>query len=260
MTSETVLKIQEALQKPFDPKLIKFRPGSKAKNSQKHMVLAYIDARQVMDRLDDVVGADNWQTEFYESASRGNAIYCKLSVRINNEWLVKEDVGTDSKTEAEKGAVSDALKRAAVSWGIGRYLYDLPTWWVVYEGWDFVGELTIPGNATPNGKPFVKKFSKSSQVKRPKSTSTQKKSATKKTPTAKAKSKLEKARAYVVPAGLPEHGKSFGELEKTSGGRLVLKYLAGDAPNGKNKMFEPITEEENMMVNASKFIVKQLKD
>lgn len=258
--SKSVEQIQEALQKPFDHKKIKFRPGASSGN--KKMALAYIDARDVMDRLDEVVGADNWQTEFYESANRGNAVYCKLSLRLDNEWLVKEDVGTDSKTEAEKGAVSDALKRAAVSWGIGRYLYGFPTQFIEYEGYDFIGEIKIPGFATLDGKPTTRKLGKNARkVSRP-STSVKKKSTAtqKKAPTAKAKDNLAKARAYVVPSGLPEHGKSFGELEKTSGGRLVLRYLAGDAPNGKEKMFEPISDEEKKMVGASKFIVKQLKE
>jgi hypothetical protein len=84
--------------------------------------VAYIDARQVMDRLDDVVGIGNWQ-DSYEVI--GGNMYCHLSIKINDEWITKTDCGTESNVEQEKGQASDAFKRAAVKWGIGRFLYSL---------------------------------------------------------------------------------------------------------------------------------------
>lgn len=86
--------------------------------------VAYIDARQVMDLLDEVMGPENWQDHYREVA--GN-VYCDLSLRVDNTWITKSDCGSQSQFESEKGQASDAFKRAAVKWGIGRFLYSLPS-------------------------------------------------------------------------------------------------------------------------------------
>jgi len=86
--------------------------------------VAYIDARQVMDLLDEVVGPQNWQDHYREVAGK---VYCDLSIQVEDEWITKSDCGTASHFEAEKGQASDAFKRAAVKWGIGRFLYQLST-------------------------------------------------------------------------------------------------------------------------------------
>lgn len=85
--------------------------------------VAYIDARQVMDILDDVMGPENWQDSYRYV---GQSLYCDLSLRVAGEWIKKSDCGSASNFEKEKGQASDAFKRAAVKWGIGRFLYDLP--------------------------------------------------------------------------------------------------------------------------------------
>jgi len=85
--------------------------------------VAYVDARQVMSLLDEVVGPANWQDHYREVA--GN-VYCDLSIRVGDSWVTKSDCGTESNFEAEKGQASDAFKRAAVKWGICRFLYELP--------------------------------------------------------------------------------------------------------------------------------------
>lgn len=95
------------------------------------MALAYIDARDVMDRLDGVCGPDRWQTEFVETA-KGRVI-CRIGILTGNGWVWKGDGAGDTDVEGEKGGISDALKRAAVSWGIGRYLYRLKSPWVECE-------------------------------------------------------------------------------------------------------------------------------
>lgn len=84
--------------------------------------VAYIDSRDVQDLLDEVVGAENWQSDYKEV--KGN-IYSGLAIKTGDEWVWKWDCGVESKTEAEKGEASDAFKRAAVKWGIGRFLYAL---------------------------------------------------------------------------------------------------------------------------------------
>jgi hypothetical protein len=90
------------------------------------VLLDYITARFVMDRLDEAVGAARWQTTF-ETLPSG-AVRCGIGIFNPDDtftgWVYKYDVGTPSTIEGEKGAHSDALKRAAVQWGIARDLYE----------------------------------------------------------------------------------------------------------------------------------------
>lgn len=90
-------------------------------------LLLYKDARCDMNILDETVGAMNWQRKH----SRENA-NCNVGIwdDINQCWVWKEDTGTESYTEAEKGLASDSFKRACVNWGIGRELYTAPFIWV----------------------------------------------------------------------------------------------------------------------------------
>lgn len=84
--------------------------------------LAYIDARDVMDLLDDTLGSENWQDAYKEVS--GN-VYAGIGILVNSQWVWKWDCGAESNIEAEKGQASDAFKRAAVKWGVGRFLYSL---------------------------------------------------------------------------------------------------------------------------------------
>lgn len=106
---------------------VDWRPQGKPYNGA-ILALAYIDARAVMDRLDAVCGPENWQDSYAETA-RGRVI-CTIKIKIGDEWVGKSDGAGDTQVEGEKGGISDAFKRAAVKWGIGRYLYDLDTPWV----------------------------------------------------------------------------------------------------------------------------------
>lgn len=110
--------ILNELKKPF--KTIHFRP--KTCNKGKLLLLAYIDSRDVMKRLDDVFGL-NWSCDYKEI--KGN-LFCGITVIIDGQTITKWDCGTESNMDAEKGESSDAFKRAAVKFGIGRYLYYLP--------------------------------------------------------------------------------------------------------------------------------------
>lgn len=114
----------------FPQDAIHWRAQTLMKDGTKALALAYLDARDVMDRLDSVCGSENWQDRYEFSGSR---TICYLSIRVNDEWISKADGAGDTDVEAEKGAISDALKRAAVKWGIGRYLYDLGNTWVPCE-------------------------------------------------------------------------------------------------------------------------------
>lgn len=86
-------------------------------------LLLYKDARCDMNILDEVVGIGRWQREHYEC--KGN-LFCRVGIKIDNEWIFKSDCGAESNTEAEKGEASDSFKRACVNFGIGRELYTAP--------------------------------------------------------------------------------------------------------------------------------------
>lgn len=101
-------------------------------------LLLYKDARCDMRILDEIVGTENWQKEFYEH--KGTlfcrvGIFCKVGARVNPtdnvcEWVWKADAGEPSNMSAQKGEASDAFKRACTNWGIGRELYTSPFIWV----------------------------------------------------------------------------------------------------------------------------------
>ena len=86
-------------------------------------MLLYKDSRVDMDILDETVGAENWE----RLHTRDNA-NCTVSIWDDDKkmWVSKEDTGTESNTEKEKGLASDSFKRACVNWGIGRELYTAP--------------------------------------------------------------------------------------------------------------------------------------
>jgi len=87
------------------------------------MVLCYITNRAIMDRLDEVCGVNNWKNEFQAGPMGG--MMCGISIKIGDEWVTKYDGAEETKVEKTKGAYSASMKRAAVQWGIGRYLYKL---------------------------------------------------------------------------------------------------------------------------------------
>lgn len=89
-------------------------------NPTQVQMIAYVDARDVAEHLDSIVGAENWQDKYYDV--KGN-LFCSIGIKIGSEWVWKTDCGTESRTEKEKGESSDAFKRAAVKWGINRDAY-----------------------------------------------------------------------------------------------------------------------------------------
>lgn len=122
----------------FPRESISWRAQSVTKQGDKAMALAYIDARDVMDRLDVICGPENWQDR-YEETPKGRVI-CTISINIAGDWISKSDGAGDTAVEGDKGGISDAFKRAAVKWGIGRYLYDMPTPWVPCECSEYNGK------------------------------------------------------------------------------------------------------------------------
>ena len=105
----------------------KWRVQSFSKNKPSASCVGYIDARDVMTLLDEVCGAENWQSDFKDVSGQ---IYGGIGIKVDGEWVWKWDTGAESNIEKEKGEASDAFKRAGVKWGIGRFLYDLKVHYV----------------------------------------------------------------------------------------------------------------------------------
>ena len=139
------------LAEPFDPSEVKFKPA--VVSGTRAMAIAYVDARVIQDRLDDVLGVAGWQDE-YECLPDGGVV-CRLRLHLGDQWITKMDVGGPSEQPDEgdrrKAAFSDALKRAAVKFGVGRYLYRLPSQWVDYDPQkrQFVRTPKLPVSALP---------------------------------------------------------------------------------------------------------------
>lgn len=128
-----VRDVTAALAAPFEVREVKFKPQIVKAN--KALAIAYVDVRLIEDRLDEVLGVDGWQ-DHYEVMNDGS-VTCKLRIKLGGEWVTKMDVGSLSEQpdggDRLKAAFSDALKRTAVKFGIGRYLYRLPAQWVDYD-------------------------------------------------------------------------------------------------------------------------------
>ena len=117
MSEETIINQIKTLKKtiPF-----KWRVQSEIKDKPLVRMIAYVDARDVAEQLDNIVGPQNW-TDSYQDV-KGN-LFCSIGINVNGTWVYKSDCGVASRTEKEKGESSDAFKRAAVKWGINRDAY-----------------------------------------------------------------------------------------------------------------------------------------
>jgi len=115
---------------PFPPERVSWRVGSTNAEKTRGMALAYIDARDVQDRLTETMGP-HWQNRYVPM--HNGTMCCEVGLMIEGDWLWRSNGAGATDYEAEKGAYSDAFKRAAVMWGVGRYLYDLDSPWVGVE-------------------------------------------------------------------------------------------------------------------------------
>ena len=125
--------IGKRLAEPFNPQDVDYRPQGKPGPSGKVQAVCFIDARTVQERLDAVVGPGAWSFDWTPLVvEKGDVQVAKGTLTIHG--VSKSDAGSASNFEATLGAVSHCFKRAAVHWGIGRYLYGLPMTWVTPEG------------------------------------------------------------------------------------------------------------------------------
>ena len=112
----------------FDEDDVDWKPIAVSKKTGKALAAAYVSNRAIMDRLDAVCGPENWKNEYQPGP--GGGVICGLSIRVGEEWVTKWDGAENTDVEAVKGGLSSSMRRAAVQWGVGRYLYRIPNQWV----------------------------------------------------------------------------------------------------------------------------------
>lgn len=136
------------LKEPFAPADVSWRIGQAGKNQRGFWakVLAYVDNRAIMDRLDEVVGPDNWWNEY--RAGPGGGVICGITINFGDRQVTKWDGAENTDIESVKGGLSDSMKRAAVQWGIGRYLYSLGEAWAnINEGGAHYSQIKVDGKS-----------------------------------------------------------------------------------------------------------------
>jgi hypothetical protein len=123
--------VQRRLQAPFPTHQVNFKPQTFNRERTRALLLSYVDARAVQDRL-DAICPDGWE---FEMTPVPGAAAPTVKGRLTVLGVVREDIGEAGEGEfgTYKAAASDALKRCAVQFGIGRYLYDLPRLWVDWD-------------------------------------------------------------------------------------------------------------------------------
>jgi hypothetical protein len=167
--------LMQKLAEPFEPDEVKWK--AQVARGNRALAVAYVDARVVEDRLDDVFGVEGWQDSY--RVLPNNSVVCTLKVKVGDQWITKEDVGSQSEQPDEgdrmKSAFSDALKRAAVKLGIGRYLYRLPQQWVDYDAntRQLKSKPRLPDFAMPKHAPAAPKPAQNGQAEAPRATKEQ---------------------------------------------------------------------------------------
>ncbi|MGL5440426.1 MAG: Rad52/Rad22 family DNA repair protein [Filifactoraceae bacterium] len=218
--------LREELMKPFKANELEYKVGATNADKTKGLALTYVQARAIQNRLDEVVGFENWRVS-YKEIEKG--YLATLEIRIGGEWIAKQDGANQTDFEAIKGGISSAFKRVASVWGIGRYLYDVESQWLPIKskgkGYDFV--------STPNfgNTQQELKVETNEEIIEPKQ-EVQKQPETK-------EEKTKKAKSMIIPFGKFK-GKT---LEQVLGEEeTYLKFLAQ-------------TSKDKKLANACKFLM-----
>ena len=237
----------QRLKAPFLASQVSWKPQTISKDKARAMAVAYIDARDVMDRLDEVVGAFNWQVEHREAAGQ---LITGLGLRHpqDGQWRWKWDVGfvggsdsdnDDEQMKAVKGTASDGLKRAAVLWGVGRYSYSLPKQWL---DWDadkrqFKQAPILPKWAVPAGPGLEAMLYGQAKATTPAPAAKSGKDGSAPAAQPGVPRTLDEAKAGVCTLGANDHpdfrGQTFGQLMATPAGQKFVTRIAREwTPDG----------------------------
>ena len=164
MTNQEVF---DKLKAPFKPEDVEWRVGRKSKDKTKGEVLAYISARAVQERLDEVVGPQGWSVEYtpvdFGDKKRTNykgevevtsikGFLATLTINLPEGYSISKTDGANcTDFEPFKGGISGAFRRVGSAFGIGRYLYSLPATWVPIDQYGNFQTPNLPSWALPEG-------------------------------------------------------------------------------------------------------------
>lgn len=143
----------DRLAAPFPNADIEWKPGPTTKDRKKGLAMPFLTNRAIQDRLDQVCGPANWKNAFRSGPSGG--VLCGIAINVTGDplaprWITKWDGADNGDYQGVKGGLSAAMKRAAVQWGIGRYLYAAPPLWVrLDERGRFAEAPRLPAHLLP---------------------------------------------------------------------------------------------------------------
>ncbi len=236
-------ELAAALAAPFPSDRVSWKPQAISRDKKRALAVAYIDARDVAQRLDDVVGPLNWQVDHKQVSDQ---IVTGLGIRDGeaSTFVWKWDAGfvggadsesPDDQVKARKGTISDGLKRAAVLWGVARYLYRLPKVWIDFdaEHKKLASTPSLPQWALPESerKPASEKAKQAAQrLSRPDGDGDR--SPVVNAGNGRDNAAVEQARQAICPIAPKEHpeykGKTLGELMMLS--PKFVEWMANAMP------------------------------
>jgi len=251
-------EIKRQLVAPFHSYYVGWKAQATSKDKTRALAVPYIDARTVMDRLDQVAGPGNW-SDTYRLVSAGDgefAVECTLTLFAvpKSDVGIAEEDDDSSQASLSKSAYSDALKRAAVKWGVGRYLYRVKRQWVDYDAArkQLAETPELPAWALPGGtgstniareRPGSKDNGRDKRAAQPVAASTHDENS----------SALAQARATILPFGTRNHpeykGKSLGEVSTLNG--ELIAWLATE--------FAPTSDGGRTVQSAAKVVAEYAK-
>lgn len=157
------------LSAPFPASAIRWNVGAMNREKTEGVAVPNIDPRAIENRLDETVGVAGWEVEFSETVGGDHlvAVRCAISLHVEGRKVTKEDGaqadlvrGADESGKGHelsvKGAYTNAFKRAASKWGVGRYLYAYQAPWVKLDLQGRIKEIpALPPHMRPVGEAAV---------------------------------------------------------------------------------------------------------
>lgn len=238
LTDEELKKLFDDLAKPFNVKDIEWKvqakfPKPPAKPTSALMV-TYSDARCYQDRLDEVVGPQNWYDTYAPGADGG--VMATVFLRINGEWIGKSDGASNTDVEATKGGYTNAFKRACVKWGLGRFMYHIPSQYVKLDDKQKpVSIPRIPAEFIRKDDPGRAEYLGEKKAPNPKVVPG-------KVEPGDELLQLQFAKNHIIPEniGVPLAGQTLGSaMNDAVFGDGIIGYLSGKVANKAGKMFDP---------------------
>jgi hypothetical protein len=129
----TLASVRGQLLEPFRMEFIDLKPGAVARENDSALALFYADPRAYMERLDEVVGPDNWSARYtIQSSQHASGMICALTI-LGITKMDVADFDPGDTPNVVTSAAAQCFKRAAVNFGLGRYLYSLPQIWADFD-------------------------------------------------------------------------------------------------------------------------------